>query len=167
MKIITTANQADYHAWFARALVDADVWPFLSNSPRYCPIKIEDDDWERRVIMDDSGTGCCVLGFGRNGDKSVQICLWILSSQTRPLIAASLLRDAVSVASRYDVELIDSMCHGSNHLARKVHEKFFGRPWGVEPEGAWNGLLRKFEDRYCWRASTTSLQQRVKLEAAA
>src|SRR3990167_4916692 len=100
MKIITTANAADYLAWYAKALRDDTVWPFISLTPRYDAIKIEDDDWERRVIMDDAATGVCVLRLNRNGDRSVYLSLWALSGAARAAVVGALLRDAIMVGSR-------------------------------------------------------------------
>jgi len=161
MKIITTANAADYLAWYAKALRDDTVWPFISLTPRYDAIKIEDDDWERRVIMDDAATGVCVLRLNRNGDRSVYLSLWALSGAARAAVVGALLRDAIMVGSRYGVEWIDSCCHESNEPSRRVHDKFFGTPWGIEPAGAWNGKLREYENRHCYRAAASSLELRI------
>lgn len=161
MKIIASHNAADYHAWFARALNDDGVWPYLSTSPRYHPYKPEDDDWERRIVMDDGGLGCCAMTFSRDGDHSVSMALWVLSVPMRAVVAAQLLRDAISVGARYDLKWIDSGHHASNEPSRNVHEKFFGKPWGIEPEGVWNGKLRRYEDGYKYRVAVDVIERRL------
>lgn len=161
MKIITTINASEYYAWYAKALMDDAVWPFMSNEPRYDAQKIEDDDWQRRIILNDAGTGCCALRFNRNGDKSVFISLHVLSGPTQAVVAATLLREAINLGSRYDLDWIDSCCHESNDASRHIHEKFFGEPWGIEPSGSWNGLIHKYEKRFCFRAPAKAVELRL------
>ncbi len=161
MKIITTANAADYYAWFALALADDGVWPFLSMTPRTVAAKIEDDDWERRVVMDDGGTCAGILGFNRNGEKSAHLCVWVLSGKMRAVTASTILRDMILLGARYDLQWIDSTVHESNEPSLRIHQKFFGHPWGAEPSGAWNGRLRKYEQRICYRAHIDVLEARL------
>ena len=161
MKIITTLNQADYYIWHAKALMDDGVWPFLSMRPRYCPGKIQDDDWAQRVIMDDAGNGCCTLDFDRNGDHSATVCIWVLSVEMRAVVAAALLRDAILLGRRYDIAWIDTGCHESNEASRKLHEKLCGAPWGIQPFGAWNGRLQKYESKFCFRVGVGALAERL------
>lgn len=161
MKIITSISADEYLSWFQKAMSDDGVWPFLSMQPRYLPIKIEDDDWDRRVIMDDAGLGVCVIDFDRTGSHAVGLCIWVLSCEARPMVAGSLMRSAIDVAARYDVRWIKTGVHESNASSVRVNEKFFGAPWGIEPNAAWNGQLRRYEGRVYYKAEADQVVRRI------
>lgn len=158
MKIITTANAADYLAWYAKALRDDSVWPHMSYEKRWCAHKVEDDDWHRLIVMDDHGMGCGRLSPDR-GSPDVSISLWVLKCEMRPVIAACLLKDMIGLCPRYGVEWVEASCHESNDDSRRLLTKILGSPWGFKPAAAWNGLKGYYEDSIHFRAKVSDVAE--------
>jgi hypothetical protein len=158
MKIITTANSGDYYAWFARAAMDPTVWPFTTFNKWYPGQKIEDDDWSKVIVMDDTGSGVLEWHLERaNGLHSATVNLWVLNIRARRLVAAALLSEVPALARRYGVTWIDASCHESNELCLSLLTKHFGEPWGRKPGGAWNGRNGQFETSMHFRILAASL----------
>lgn len=150
--IISDANKGLYEAWFAKALADDAVWPYMTFDKLTEIKKIENGDWVSVILMDD--TQNAVLSWSQdrdNGMHSASISLWSLNGTRRAVSAGHLCQLLPSLARRYGVSYIDAACHASNDASKAILTKRFGQPWGVKPDGAWNGLIGRFEDSLHFR----------------
>lgn len=152
IQIISAANKHMYDAWFAKAIVDDDVWPYLSFHKRASALTIENDDWNHVIIM--NGDGTAVLEWTQhrsNGMHDASVALWALSGPRQALAAGRLAAAIPTMARRYGVAYVSAACHASNASSVRILTKRFGEPWGRCPSNAWNGLLGEFEDTLHFR----------------
>jgi hypothetical protein len=152
--VISEANKSKYETWFSRAIADDAVWPYLSFDKWVEMKKVDNGDWARVVLMDDSENALLVWTQDRDsGNHSANVCLWSLSGPSQRMAAGKLCLSLDGLARRYGVSFVDAACHASNDNSLHILERRFGSPWGVKPRGAWNGKLGVFEDSVHFRVA--------------
>jgi hypothetical protein len=55
------------------------------------------------------------------------------------------------IIRRYKPRYADTVVHASNTKSIKLNTKLLGKPWGAEPNGAWNAKLGEYEDLVYFR----------------
>ncbi len=146
MILITESNKSALETWYARAMADDSVWPFMSFGKWATFAKVGRDDWSEVVVMDDSQNAVLEWTHDRaSGMHSASVCLWSLSGTKQAISAGRLCQAMDGLAKRYGVSWIDAACHESNSKSRYILDERFGQPWGRKPDGAWNGKTGAFE----------------------
>lgn len=150
--VLNATRQDLYNEWWNKAIVDETVWPYLSMGRWHDPAKLDSGDWDHVWVMDPSHT--VVMRYSvvrKNGMDDASIAVWGLGGPGRSLKVGRLLTLLPHLARRYGATYLDCMVAASNTASIKIVEKVFGQPWGTEPDGAWNGLIGKYEDVHYYR----------------
>jgi len=149
---LTSATRHMFDAWYAKAVNDETVWPYMTGDSRTTLEFSGDDDWDRVRYMDPTGSG--LLSWSNDRQCPLQtssVNLWVLDVPRKRIIAGRLAAMIPELVFRYGTGAIDSMCHASNHDSYKILSRRLGEPWGRKPNGAWNGKLGRHEDSLHFR----------------
>lgn len=154
---LTPNDRGRYLDWLAAAMRDDSVWPYLTAAP-FTQFDVDlSGDWAAAFFMDDQGRGLARLLFDRNrGTHAVMAGVWALgpdpADPARARTAGSLLNHLIERGCRrYGVRWLDVKIHGSNTFCQALFAKRASTPWGVEPEGAWDGKLGRWVDLIHYR----------------
>ena len=141
------ANKEDIDKFMSKAILDEDIYPYLSTSKYFGTFEVPDDDWGGLLITNDSNTFISKVTFRRSDEVGMSISLYAVSSFS----AGRALSAINEVIKRYKPRYVDTTVHSSNVKSIKLNTKLLGEPWGVEPKGAWNAKLGEYEDLVYFR----------------
>ena len=141
MKIITPLCQHMLDGWYDSALRDPEVSRFLSMTPYWEIPKVKESNWATTHFIQD-GTYLCI-SFSR-AESSASICLWTLNAHEQLYSSGKAIKFAMEEIKRSNTRFVETIVHANNQVSIRLNEKLFGKPWGIEPEGAWDGKLSKW-----------------------
>jgi len=157
---VGASNKDVYETWFAKALADDGVWPYMSFDKRWVPNTVDSDDWDRLLILDDSKTALLRWTNDRsNGLHDASLSLWALSGPQKRIAAGRLASLIPMLARRYGVSFVEAACHASNVDSIRLMTRRLGQPWGRKVAAGWNGMTGHFEDTLHFRAATDKLKR--------
>lgn len=141
------ANKEDVDNFMSKAILDENIYPYLSTNKYVGTFEISDDDWHGLLITNESNSFLFKVSFRRADEVGMVITLYATSAYSagKALIAIN------EIINRYKPRYIDSVVHASNGKSIKLNTKLLGEPWGVEPKGAWNSKLGEYEDLIYFR----------------
>jgi hypothetical protein len=136
------ASKEDVDKFMSKAILNDNIYPYLSTNKYFGTFEVPDDDWSSLLITNDSNTFIFKVTLRRADEVGMSISLYATSSFSagRALIAIN------EVIRRYKPRYVDTTVHSSNTKSIKLNSKLLGEPWGVEPKGAWNAKLGEYED---------------------
>lgn len=138
------ATQEEVDRFFAWAVQDPEIYPYLSVSKRIFKREIPKDDWEGFMFISDCGRCFMHVSLQRVKDIEFGVSIW----SKNPLLAGRCLVVIKELIKRYRPICIDSICHSSNERSLALHRRIMGKEWGIEPLGAWNMGTGAYEDLY-------------------
>ena len=141
------ATKQDVDNFMSKAILDENIYPYLSTNKYFGTFEVPDDDWNGLLITNEANTFISKVTFRRSDEVGMSISLYGTSpfSSGRALIAIN------EVIRRYKPRYVDTKVHSSNTKSIKLNTKLLGEPWGVEPKGAWNAKLGEYEDLVYFR----------------
>lgn len=141
------ANKEDVDKFMSKAILNDNIYPYLSTNKYFGAFEVPDDDWSGLLITNESNTFISKITLRRADEVGMSISLYATSSFSagRALIAIN------EVIRRYKPRYVDTTVHSSNTKSIKLNSKLLGEPWGVEPKGAWNAKLGEYEDLVYFR----------------
>ena len=145
------ATQEEIDKFFNWAVLDPEMYPYLTINKTIFKKEIPKDDWEGLMFISECGKCFMHISFSRVRDIEFNVSIWSKS----PLLAGRCLIVIKDLIKRYRPKYIDSVCHSSNKRSLKLHKKIYGVQWGIEPNGAWNMGLGEYEDLYHFRLMIT------------
>lgn len=137
---LATQEQLDKFKRFA--VSEPKIYPYLSVSKWLSEWTAPKDDWDKIMFVNKQCTAYLRISISRSDDNGFSIACYTLSSYW----AGRCMLLVKELIKRYDPKYIQTCVHISNIKSLNINEKLLGKPWGVEPLGAWNSLLGKYED---------------------
>lgn len=138
IKVLTTHDQAYLDYWWSRQMVGPNANHFLYATHTRAPI-IEASSWEMIALAH-----CKKLDFGTGDPDSYLFlhmnrnypCLTasVILMSDNPLGIRSLIKCAERVARSHGIIYLDASVSEVNKRSLRLTTKFFGEPWGLEPE---------------------------------
>lgn len=141
------ASKEDVDKFMSKAILDDNIYPYLSTTKYMGTFEIPDDDWNGLLITNTNNSFLLKIRINRSDEVGMTVSLYATSSFSagRALIAIN------EVIRRYKPRYVDTTVHSSNTKSIKLNSKLLGEPWGVEPKGAWNAKLGEYEDLVYFR----------------
>lgn len=141
------ATKEDVDNFMSKAILDEDIYPYLSTNKYFGTFEIPDDDWGTILMTNESNSFLFKVTIRRADEVGMIISLYATSSFSagRGLIAIN------EIIRRYKPRYVDTVVHASNTKSIKLNTKLLGKPWGAEPNGAWNAKLGEYEDLVYFR----------------
>lgn len=141
------ASKEDVDKFMSKAILNDDIYPYLSTNKYFGTFEIPDDDWSGLLITNTTNSFLCKIGIRRADEVGFVVSLYAISSYSagKAIIAIN------EIIRRYKPRYVDSVVHASNEKSIKLNTKLLGEPWGREPMGAWNSKLGKYEDLVYFR----------------
>jgi hypothetical protein len=141
------ASKVDVDNFMSKGILDENIYPYLSTTKYFGTFDVPDDDWSGLLITNDSNTFISKVTFHRTDEVGMSIALYAVSSFS----AGRALSAINEIIRRYKPRYVDTKVHSSNVKSIKLNTKMLGEPWGIEPMGAWNAKLGKYEDLIYFR----------------
>jgi hypothetical protein len=141
------ATQADIDNFMNKAMLDKEIYPYLSTTKTVSEITAQKTDWNYIYMVSENLSCLLKVTIDRPRDNEFSVSLYSKSAfQAGKCIA--IIKDLVK---RYQPRAINSLVHASNEKSLHLHKKIYGEPWGIEKSVAWNSLKGEYEDLYCFR----------------
>jgi hypothetical protein len=145
--MIKHANREDVDKFIQKTYTNDDVFPYMSTSKYFGTFEIPEDDWNGILLTNETHTFLLKITIKRADEVGFNISLYALSSFS----AGKALITLKEVINRYKPRYIDTVVHASNEKSIKLNTKLMGKPWGIEPKGAWNSKLGEYEELLYFR----------------
>lgn len=145
------ATQTELNDFFKKAITDPDVWPYLDMCQWYSPQSsdINEGSWNGFATIADSGKAICSVSISRQSENTATISAWSLNASS--LSAGYAISYAMEFLKRHNPIAVKAICHSTNQKCVALLTARMGLPWGVEPEGAWDGSTGRWEDKLCFK----------------
>lgn len=162
-RICTPLDMPAVQEWYRQALNDPQIHRFMSVSLHVSQIEIKPDNWDQVVLMDATNTGLAILNPVRSsGSQNANVCLWVLPSARRRMIAGSLIYDLMLKAiAPMGIKWLEWCCHETNDASLKlVHDRV--ALVGVRVEAAWDSHKSCWVDQYDYRISVADALKQMR-----
>lgn len=141
------ASKEDVDKFMSKAILDDNIYPYLSTTKYMGTFEIPDDDWNGLLITNTNNSFLLKIRINRSDEVGMTVSLYATSSFS----AGRALNIINEIIKRYKPRYVDSVVHSSNTKSIKLNTKLLGEPWGKEPNGAWNSKFGKYEDLVYFR----------------
>lgn len=143
MKVIR-ATQAMLDQFDAYAIDNVDMFPYSSCTQYLGQHTVGTDDWSDLLFVTEDCQNAISYDIKRAKENEIEVALYAKS----PYLAGLLVRETLDrVIKMYNPKALTSVCHASNKKSIAFNTKRLGKPWGIEPQGAWNLATGEWEDR--------------------
>ena len=145
--MIKKAKREDVDKFMDKVYLNDNVYPYMSTTKYFGNFEIPEDDWNSLLITNESNTFLCKILIRRSDEVGLSISLYSTSaiSAGRALVAIN------EIIKRYKPRYVDTVVHSSNEKSIKLNTRLMGKPWGIEPKGAWNSKTGEYEDLVYFR----------------
>lgn len=145
--MIKKAKREDVDKFMDKVYLNDNVYPYMSTTKYFGNFEIPEDDWNSLLITNESNTFLCKILIRRSDEVGISISLYATSaiSAGRALVAIN------EIIKRYKPRYVDTVVHSSNEKSIKLNTRLMGKPWGIEPKGAWNSKTGEYEDLVYFR----------------
>ena len=141
------ATKIDVDNFMSKAIINENVYPYLSTTKYMGTFEVTDDDWSGMLLTNSTNSYLCKISFRRSDEVGISVSLYAIT----PFSAGRALIVINEIIRRYKPRYVDTVVHSSNIKSIKLNTKLLGEPWGVEPMGAWNSKLGEYEDLVYFR----------------
>jgi len=141
------ATQQDLDTFYDKSIFDINIYPYLSTSTYISKPELPKDDWSGIYLVSEDLRCLLKISIDRTRDIEFNISLYSFSS----FLAGKAIIALKEIIRRYKPKAINSVVHSSNIKSLKLHHKYFGKPWGIEPVSAYNMGLGSYEDLHYFR----------------
>jgi hypothetical protein len=102
------------------------------------------DDWEDICFITEDLKSAISYTIYRSKENTLEIAIYAMNAKA----ASRLIKETLDkVIKMYNPKALTSFCHSSNKKSIRINTKRLGEPWGIEPQGAWNIVEGRWEDK--------------------
>lgn len=141
------ATKEDVDTFMSKAILDENIYPYMSINKYFGTFDIPDDDWSGLLITNTEKSFLCKVSIRRVDELGMSVSLYAIT----PYSAGKGLVAINELIRRYKPRYVDTLVHSSNEKSIRLNIKLLGEPWGREPMGAWNPKLGEYEDLLYFR----------------
>jgi len=145
---IRTATQEDVTAFYAKAMMDDKVAPYLFIDTHIAvpTLTTYSNGWYEIYLVNDQISCLGHVSIDRAAMNDVTISIFALDSNR--FNAGRMIKEIERYLKQINPRSINGKCAESNEDSYNMLNKMLGRPWGIEERSTYNSITKTWEG--CW-----------------